>query len=49
MPLAGNPIQSYTDNKDFYFFVLEKDATKQLYGSFFGQQGGEGDHVDGGT
>ena len=49
MPLAGNPIQSYTDTKDFYFFVLEKDATKQLYGSFFGQQGGEGDHVDGGT
>jgi gliding motility-associated-like protein len=49
MPLAGNPIQNYTDNKDFYFFVMEKDATRQLYGSFFGQQGGEGDHVDGGT
>ena len=49
MPLAGNPIQNYTDNKDFYFFVLEKDASRQLYGSFFGQQGGEGDHVDGGT
>jgi gliding motility-associated-like protein len=49
MPLAGNPIQNYTDNKDFYFFVLEKDAVRQLYGSFFGQQGGEGDHVDGGT
>jgi len=49
MTLAGNPIQNYTDNKDFYFFVLEKDASRQLYGSFFGQQGGEGDHVDGGT
>lgn len=49
MPLAGTPIQSQTDNKDFYFFVLEKDAVRQLYGSFFGQIGGEGDHVDGGT
>ena len=46
---TGGPIQSYTDNKDFYFFVLQKDASSQLYGSFYGQQGGEGDHVDGGT
>jgi hypothetical protein len=28
--------------------MLEKDAKSQLYGSYFGQQGGEGDHVDGG-
>ena len=36
--------------EDFYFFVLKKDATKQLYGSFFGQNGGDiRDHVDGGT
>ncbi|MGZ8517581.1 MAG: DUF7948 domain-containing protein, partial [Chitinophagaceae bacterium] len=35
---------------DFYFFVLKKDAVSQLYGSFFGQNGGTyGDHVDGGT
>ncbi len=49
LPIVGGPIQNYTDNKDFYFFVLQKDAAAQLYGSFFGQQGGEGDHVDGGT
>lgn len=49
LPIVGGPIQNYTDNKDFYFFVLQKDAVAQLYGSFFGQQGGEGDHVDGGT
>lgn len=49
LPLTANPIQERTDNKDFYFFVLKKDGTEQLYGSFFGQQGGEGDHVDGGT
>jgi len=36
--------------QDFYFFVLEKNAKSQLYGSFFGQSGGDiGDHVDGGT
>jgi gliding motility-associated-like protein len=35
--------------EDFYFFVLKKDAVSQLYGSFFGQNGGYGDHVDGGT
>jgi len=49
MKLVGNPIQSYTDNKDFYFFVMQKNAASQLYGSFYGQFGGEGDHVDGGT
>ncbi len=37
--------------QDFYFFVLERDAKSQLYGSFFGQNapGSTGDHVDGGT
>jgi gliding motility-associated-like protein len=36
--------------EDFYFFVLKKDAAGQLYGSFFGQNGGDfPDHVDGGT
>ena len=49
MKLVGNPIQNYTDNKDFYFFVMQKNAASQLYGSFYGQFGGEGDHVDGGT
>jgi gliding motility-associated-like protein len=45
-PLAGIPPP---DGKDFYFFVLEKDANSQLFGSHFGQNGGLGDHVDGGT
>ena len=49
MDIIGTPIQNYTDNKDFYFFVLEKNAQRQLFGSWFGQRGGEGDHVDGGT
>jgi gliding motility-associated-like protein len=45
-PLPGIPPP---DGKDFYFFVLEKDANSQLFGSHFGQNGGLGDHVDGGT
>ncbi len=45
-PLPGLPA---ADGADFYFFVLEKDAQSQFFGSHFGQNGGVGDHVDGGT
>ena len=45
-PLTGIPA---ADGKDFYFFVLEKNANSQLFGSHFGQNGALGDHVDGGT
>lgn len=44
---AGGP-----DGKDFYFFVLKKDAASQLFGSYFGEHDDAdeyGDHVDGGT
>lgn len=52
LPITTDAIQNTTDGNDFYFFVLEKDAVRQLYGSFFGQRVvGQGvpDHVDGGT
>ena len=50
LPLTANPVQSTTDGSDFYFFVMQKNATGQLYGSFFGQNGGNfQEHVDGGT
>lgn len=49
MDTINNNIQRYTDNKDFYFLVMKKDASAQLFGSWYGQRGGEGDHVDGGT
>jgi len=49
MPLTPDAYQSGTDGADFYFFVLERDAQRQLYGSYFGQTGGFADHVDGGT
>ncbi|MBC7934102.1 MAG: PKD domain-containing protein [Rhizobacter sp.] len=45
-PLVGIP---RADGADFYFFVLERNANSQLFGSHFGQNGGLGDHVDGGT
>lgn len=37
------------DGDDFYFFVLERNAASQLFGTHFGQNRGSGDHVDGGT
>lgn len=51
MPVTPDAFQSQTDGSDFYFFVLKKNATGILYGSFFGQRGGNGglEHVDGGT
>lgn len=49
LTVTPDAIQKATDNSDFYFFVLERDASRQLYGSFFGQIGGFGEHVDGGT
>jgi len=58
LPVTPDAIKSAPDinstthlGQDFYFFVLEKNAKAQLYGSFFGQNAPTsiGDHVDGGT
>ncbi len=49
MPVTPDAIKPVTDNRDMYFIVLKKDVTEVLYGTFFGQDGGEGEHVDGGT
>jgi gliding motility-associated-like protein len=57
LPVTGDALKQSPDinpqtgmGDDFYFFVLKRDATAQLYGSYFGQNGGQyGDHVDGGT
>jgi len=49
-PDAASAGKSTTDGKDFYFFVLKRDAVSQLFGSFFGEDNVNGsDHVDGGT
>jgi len=49
MPITPDAIKNTTDNRDMYFIVIRKDATALLYGTYFGQSGGEGEHVDGGT
>ena len=50
MPITPDAIKPTTDNKDFYFIVIQKNSSKLLYGTFFGQDGGAyGEHVDGGT
>lgn len=49
MPVTADALDPTTDGQDLYFFVLQKNAVAQLYGSFFGQTGGFTDHVDGGT
>ena len=51
MPVTSDAIRNISDGNDFYFFVLEKDAVRQLYGTFYGinNAGNTGDHVDGGT
>lgn len=50
LPVTTSLIPGFTgDGSDFYFFVLEKNAQTQLFGSLFGHLGGFGDHVDGGT
>jgi gliding motility-associated-like protein len=51
LPVTPDAFQSTSaDNQDFYFFVLKKNATAQLYGSFLGENNTRfPDHVDGGT
>lgn len=59
MPVTADAVKPKPDasGSDFHFFVLEKNATSQLYGTFFGQNDPPGnatpqtygDHVDGGT
>ena len=52
MPTTPDAIKPTTDTHDFYFFVLKRDATTILYGSFFGENNvnkAGSDHVDGGT
>jgi gliding motility-associated-like protein len=49
MPVTPDALKSVSDNRDFYFIVLKRNAESLLYGTFFGQDGGLGEHVDGGT
>jgi gliding motility-associated-like protein len=52
MPVSPNALKKITDNRDFYFIVLKKNASALLYGTFNGQNDGPvsiSEHVDGGT
>lgn len=49
MPVTPDALKKVPDDADFYFIVLQRDASKLLYGTFYGQNGGIGEHVDGGT
>ncbi|MEL6675754.1 MAG: PKD domain-containing protein [Bacteroidota bacterium] len=49
MPITADAYQSGTDGSDFYMVVLDRDAQNLVYGSYFGGNSQNGDHVDGGT
>lgn len=47
LPTSPDAAQNTTDGSDFYFMVLDRDATNLEYASYFG--GTSNEHVDGGT
>ena len=52
MQITPDAFQSATDNRDFYFIVIKRNATGLLYGTYFGEKDNPGtisEHVDGGT
>jgi hypothetical protein len=57
MPTTPDALKTNTDNHDFYFIVIKRNASALLYGSFFGQDDTKhstsewccSEHVDGGT
>lgn len=53
LPTTANALRATSDGSDFYIFVLERNAIRQLYGTYWGavnsQPDQTGDHVDGGT
>lgn len=49
MPVTAGAIQTTTDGQDFYAIVLNKNLVSLQYATFFGLNGGGGEHVDGGT
>lgn len=49
LPITENAFQKQTDGTDFYLMVLLQDAGQLLYGTYFGEINGRGEHVDGGT
>ncbi len=48
LPITPNAYQTTTDNNDFYFLVINSDASALVYATYFGSPLSP-DHVDGGT
>ena len=42
-------LDDVTDGQDFYFIQIARDGKDIDYGTYFGQEGGYSEHVDGGT
>ena len=49
MPVTRDALKAVPDESDFYFIVIKRNASQLLYGTFYGQNGRFGEHVDGGT
>ncbi|MEZ5026157.1 MAG: PKD domain-containing protein [Chitinophagales bacterium] len=49
MPVTADAFKSTTDGSDFYLINLSANAANLGYATYFGEDGGIGDHVDGGT
>jgi gliding motility-associated-like protein len=49
LPTTAGAIQSTTDGSDFYLAQFTPGMKKLEYATFFGEFGGRGEHVDGGT
>ena len=49
LPTTRGALQTTTDGSDFYLAQFAPGMTGLDYGTFFGQQGGPPEHVDGGT
>lgn len=49
LPVTGNAVQTSTDGSDFYLAQFTPGMASLEYATFFGENGGSGEHVDGGT
>jgi hypothetical protein len=49
LPISPNAVQATTDSADFYLAQYGPEMSRLQYATFLGNDGGEGDHVDGGT
>ena len=49
MAVTSDAYKKTTDKSDFYLINLNANASSLKYATYFGEDGGIGDHVDGGT